>query len=113
MYTVMRKYDLIPGTIEEFIRQVQESLVPTINQVPGFREYLLVQVGGNEVVIISIFDSLADAKVSARQTAVWVAEHTEVFLQGSFKAEAGEVRVHSARVRMPQTGGQEQLQGVF
>ncbi len=63
MYTVIRKYDLVPGSVEEFIQQVQKSLVPIINRVPGFREYSLVEVGENEVVAISIFDSLDDAKV--------------------------------------------------
>ncbi len=113
MYTVIRKYDLVPGTVEEFIQDVQKSLVPIINRVPGFREYSLAEVGDDEVVSISIFDSLADAKVSARQTAGWVAEHTELFLQGFSKAMAGPVRVHSEPACLPQTGHEELLQGVF
>ena len=66
MYIVIRKYDLVPGTAEEFIRDVQKSLVPIIKRVPGLREFSVVEVAENEVVAISVFDSLADAKVSAR-----------------------------------------------
>jgi heme-degrading monooxygenase HmoA len=113
MYTVIRKYDLVPGTAEEFLQHVQKSLVPIISRVPGFREYSMVEVGDNEVVSISIFESLADAKVSARQTAGWVAEHTELFLQGFSKAMAGQVRVHSGPACLQRTGHEELLQGVF
>jgi len=113
MYTVIRTYDLIPGTIEEFIKNVQKSLVPILNRVPGLREYSLVEVGDNEVVAISSFDSLADAKASARPIAVWVAEHTDVFFQGFSKPMAGEVIVHSGPVYPPRTNHEAPLQGVF
>ena len=49
--------------------------------VPGLRDFSVVEVADNEVVDVSVFDSLADAKVSARQTTAWVAEHTELFFQ--------------------------------
>jgi heme-degrading monooxygenase HmoA len=113
MYTVIRKYDLVPGTVEEFIKHVQKSLVPIINRVPGFREYSLVEVGDNEVVAISIFDSLADAKISARQTAGWVAEHTELFFQGYSKPMVGQVMVHSGPACLQRNSHEELLQGVF
>jgi heme-degrading monooxygenase HmoA len=113
MYTAIRAYDLIPGTVEEFIHHVQKSLVPIISQVPGFRAYSLVEVGDNEVVAISSFDSLADAKAAARQTAGWVAEHTEWFFQGISKPMAGEVRVQSGPTHLPQTSHEGYLQGVF
>lgn len=95
MCTVICTYDLVPGSVEEFIQQVQKSLVPIINRVPGFREYSLAEVGDNKVIAISIFDSLADAKVSARQTECWVTEHTDQFFQGFSKPYVGQVRVYS------------------
>jgi len=66
-----------------------------------------------DVIAIGIFDSLADAKVSARQTAAWVAKHTELFFQGFSKAMAGQVRVYSGPACLPQTSHEELLQGVF
>jgi hypothetical protein len=65
MYIVIRKYDLIPGTAEEFIQHMQKSLVPIIKRVPGLREFSVVEIADNELVAISVFESLADAKVSA------------------------------------------------
>ncbi len=113
MYTVIRKYDIIPGTLEEFIKCVQESLVPIIRRVPGFRAYYLLEVGDNEVAAISIFDTLADAKVCGRQTAGWVAEQTEAFFQGFSKPMVGQVRVHSELAPGSPTSREELLQGCF
>jgi heme-degrading monooxygenase HmoA len=113
MYAVIRTYDLIPGTVEEFIQHVQKSLVPIINRVPGFSEFSLVEVGDNEVVTISVFDSLAGAKECAHQTAAWVGEHTELFFQGFAKAMAGKIRVHSGPACLPRTSHEELLRGVF
>ena len=113
MYTVIRKYDLFPGTKEEFIRDVQERLVPIINQVPGFRAYSLLEVGDNEVVVISTFHTIADARASARLTGEWVTEHTEFFIQGYSKLAAGQVRVQSELARLSPTGREELLQGCF
>ncbi len=113
MYTVIRKYDLVPGTSKEFIRDVQESLVPIIKRVPGLKDFLVVEVAENEVVAISVFDSLTDAKVSAQQTASWVAKHTELFFQGFSKPMTGPVRVHSGPSCMPQPNHEELLRGVF
>ena len=113
MYTVIRKYDLVPGSVEEFIQQVQKNLVPIINRVPGFREFSVVEVADNELVAISIFDSFDDAKVSARQTSAWVAEHTELFFQGFSKPMAGQIRVHSGPACLPKPSHEELLQGVF
>ena len=81
--------------------------------MPGFRAYDLVESEDNEVVVISTYDSLADAKVAARLTMDWVGKHPELYFQGFSKPLAGEVRVHSRPIRPPQTRGQEHLQGVF
>ena len=113
MYIVIRKYDLIPGTVEEFIQDVQKSLVPIIKRMSGLRDFSMVEVADNEVVAISVFESLADAKVSARQTAAWVAEHTELFFQGFSKAMTGSVRIHCGPTCLPQVNHEELLRGVF
>lgn len=113
MYTVIRKYDIVPGSAEAFIQEVQKSLVPIINQVLGFSEYSLVEVGTNEVIAISMFESLDAAKESAQQTAVWITDHTELFFQSFSKAMAGKVRVHSGSGYLSHSNHEELLQGVF
>ena len=95
MYTVIRAYTIIPRTKEELIQDVQTRLVPLLNHVPGFQSYSLLDVGDNEVVVISTFNTLADAKASARLTGEWVADHAEICIQGYAKLTAGVERVHS------------------
>jgi heme-degrading monooxygenase HmoA len=113
MYIVIRKYDLVPGTAEEFIHDVQKSLVPIVKRVPGLRDFSVAEVADNEVVAISVFDSLTDAKVSARETAGWVAEHTEFFFQGFSKPMTGQVRVHCEPTCMQPADHDDLLRGVF
>jgi len=112
MYTVIRKYDLTPGTKEKMIQDVQERLVPILSRVPGFRDYSLVEVGDNEVAVTSTFNTFADAKASARLTRDWLVEHTEFFQEVSTLV-TGEVRVHSTSDRLPPTNELELLRGVF
>jgi heme-degrading monooxygenase HmoA len=103
MYTVIRKYNLIRGTKEELIQHVQESLVPLLNHVPGFRAYFLVDAGDNEVAIISTFDTLADAKAAARLTKEWVTENAETFIQGGSTIAAGQVKVQQYQKMIAKT----------
>jgi heme-degrading monooxygenase HmoA len=113
MYAVIRNYDLFPGTKEEFIQQVQKSLMPIMNQVPGFRAYYLVEVGDNEMAVVSMFETLGDAKASAQKTIAWVTEHTDLFFQGFSKPMAGQVRVQSEAACQSPTRREELLQGCF
>lgn len=81
--------------------------------VSGLRDFSVVEVADNKVVTVSVFDSLADAKVSARPTTAWVAEHTKLFFQGFSKAMAGSVRVQSGPTCLPRVNHEELLRGVF
>jgi len=113
MYAVIRKYNLLPGTVEEFTQQVQSGLVPIINQIPGFKAYYLVDIGDNQVAVISMFETLADAKASAKKTMAWINEHTDLYFQGFSKPMAGLVRVHIDSAHLPLTSREELLQGIF
>jgi len=113
MYAVIRNYNLLPGMVEGFIQQVQKGLVPIISRVPGFKAYYLVEVGDNEVVVISMFETLADAKASAHETMTWITEHTDLYFQGFSKPMAGLVRVQSDAALLSSTNREELLQGSF
>lgn len=113
MYTVIRKYNLIPGTLEEFIQQVRTSLVPILSRMAGFKDYYLVEIGDNEVVVITLFETLADAKASGQKTVTWINEHTDLYFQGFSKPMAGLVRVHSDHAHSSPPTYEELLQGSF
>ena len=113
MYIVIRKYDLVPGTTEEFIHDVQKSLVPILKKESGLRDFTVAEVADNELVTISVFDSLTDAKMAARLTMEWVGKHPELYFHGFSKPLAGQVRVHCTPVSLRQPERQEHLRGVF
>ena len=113
MYTVIRTYNIFPMTIEDFSQDVQDNLLPILRQMPGFMAYDLAEIGDHEVVVVSTFDSLTDAKMAARLTMEWVGKHPELYFHGFSKPLAGQVRVHCTPVSLRQPERQEHLRGVF
>ncbi len=112
MYTVIRTYNISPKTIENFIQDVQENLLHILRQIAGFRAYYLVEAEDNEVVVITVFDSLANAKEAARLTMDWVGKHPELYFQGFSKPLAGQMRVLCQPYPLSLTSS-EVLPGVF
>jgi hypothetical protein len=94
MYIAIRKYYIIPGTVEEWMRLVQEGFVPLISQVPGFLAYYALKVREDEAVTISIFDTQAGAEESVRRAAAWVANNLAALNQGLPEITVGHVSVY-------------------
>ncbi len=96
MYTVIRSYALVAGTREQFIKRVQQRLVPLLNHVPGFRSFTLMEAEDHDVIFISTFNKLVDAKASARITQDWHTQQLNTFIQAYSRVTAGEVRVQQS-----------------
>jgi heme-degrading monooxygenase HmoA len=107
MYASIRKYYVIPGTTEEFLRRVQQGFVPLISRVSGFRAYYVLQVGDDEVISVSLFDSQAGAEESVRRAADWVAKNISSFIQSLPEIVVGHVRI--AQLERGQAAGREEL----
>ncbi len=94
MHASIRKYSIIPGTGKEFLQRVQEGFVPIISQVQGFAAYYVLEVGENQVISISLFDTQAGAETSVQKAADWVARNLAPVLQGRPEITAvGQVRI--------------------
>ena len=93
MFASVRKYYIIPGTAEEFLRRVRGGFVPLISQVAGFQAYYVLQVRNDEVVSVSVFDTQVGAEESVRRAADWVAKNLSPFIQGLPEITVGEVKV--------------------
>ena len=105
MFASVRKYYIIPGTSEEFLRRVRRGFVPLISQVPGFRAYHVLQVRDDEVISVSIFDTQAGAEESVRRAADWVAKNIASFIQGLPEITVGQVKIcqiNSKHMQNPQ-----------
>ncbi len=110
MYTVIRTYHIIPGTVEELLRQVQHSLLPLLSRVPGFHAYYVMQVADSQVAAISLFERLADAKAAVAQVAAWMREYSPLFCRGSSEVLAGPVAASIEPACLSPPSQQEPLQ---
>src|SRR2546428_560881 len=71
-YMAIRKYHIIPGTGEEFLHRVQAGFVPIISRIPGFIAYDALQVGNDQIISISVFDTPLGVIESTPRALQWV-----------------------------------------
>jgi hypothetical protein len=94
-YTVIRRYQLIPGaSMEDLVRRVKSGFVPIIGQIRGFQEYLFVDAGQGAHLTISLFDDPSGAEQSTQNAASWAAENVAALIEGPPVVTTGWVRIH-------------------
>jgi hypothetical protein len=78
------------------------------------KAYLLVEVGDNQVLAISLFDTQADTKAAARPTTEWLATQNASLLRGLSEVLTGQASplTQSTLCREP-TSQEELLRGCF
>jgi len=94
-YMAIRQYHIIPGTGEEFLHRVQAGFVPIISRMPGFIAYDALQIGNDQIVSISVFDTPAGVIESTPRALQWVQENIAGLLQGMPEVMAGQVGASS------------------
>ena len=95
MYIAIRKYYIIPGAVDEWMRRVQWCFVPIISQMPDFVAYYALKVRDDEAISVSIFDTQAGAEESVRQASEWVATNIASLNQGLPEIMVGHVQALS------------------
>ena len=91
MFTIVRKFRLTRGSFEEVTRPVSEDFVPLLRDVPGFRNYYLLDGGQDTIVSIRIFESADEALASNETAAEWMRDNVMEFVKGMPEVMAGEV----------------------
>ena len=99
-YMAIRLYHIIPGTGEEFLHRVQAGFVPIISRIPGFIAYDAVQIGNDQIVSISVFDSPLGVIESTPRALRWVQENIAGLLQEIPEVMAGQVGASSELSRI-------------
>ena len=99
-YMAIRMYQIIPGTGEEFLHRVQAGFVPIISRMPGFMAYDALQVGNDQIVSISVFDTPLGVIESTPRALQCVQENIAEFLQGMPEVMGGQVGASSERGRV-------------
>ena len=97
MFTIVRKFRLTRGSKQEVTRRVQDSFVPLLRELPGFRGYYLLDGGPDVLISIRVFDSPEEALASNEIAADWIRNHVLEFVKGMPEVMAGEVLVAAAK----------------
>ncbi len=91
MYAAIRKYSIIPGAVEEVMRRIEGGFLPIISEASGYLAYYALRVGTNEVITISIFDTLTGAQESNPLAFEWVQKYITDLVQGGPEVTVGRV----------------------
>ena len=97
MFTIVRKFRLTRGSAGEVTRRVRESFVPLLRDLPGFREYYLLEGGPDVLISIRVFESADEALASNETAASWIRENVLEFVKGMPEVMAGNVLVADRR----------------
>jgi len=100
MYATHRRYEGIDQTrIDELTRKVNESLIPRLSKLPGFKGYFLMEAGDGVVRSTSLFDTSSQAEDSSRIAAEWLQEEElEKIVPKAPKVTVRKVLAHETNV---------------
>jgi hypothetical protein len=98
MFATIRRYDAVdPERTSELVKKADETLVPSLSEIPGFSGYYLVEAGNGILSSIGFFDTAEHADESARVASTWVREQKlENALPNPPKITTGEIVVQKA-----------------
>ena len=103
MYATHRRYEGIDQSrIEELTRKVNDSLIPRLSKLPGFKGYYLMEAGDGVVRSTSLFDTSAQAEDSTRVAAEWTQEEKlEKLVPNPPKVTVRKVIAHETKAPAP------------
>ncbi len=96
MFVTIRRYEAIDqARTGELVKKADETLVPSLTELPGFSGYCLVETGDGVLSSIGFYDTAEHADESTRVATEWVREQKlEQVLPNAPKITTGEVVVH-------------------
>jgi len=93
MYVTVRRYEGVTNPTEAG-RQVRETFLSVISEIPGFVAYYWVDAGGGVMISTSVFQDKAGAEESNRRAAAVVQDSLASLLPKPPQVTAGEVVAH-------------------
>ena len=96
MHATIRRYDGVDqNRIVELTTKVNETLVPKLSKLDGFKGYYMIEAGNGVISSLGLFENVEQADESTTITASWVRdEKLETALPNPPKITGGEVIVH-------------------
>jgi hypothetical protein len=95
MFATIRRYESIDNArTSELVKKADETLVPSLSELPGFNGYFLIEAGNGVMSSIGFFDTPDHADESTRLASDWVREQKlETALPNPPRITSGEVVV--------------------
>ena len=93
MYVTVRRYEGVTNPTEAG-RQVRETFLPVISEIPGFVAYYWVDAEDGVMISTSVFQDKTGAEESNRKTATVVQDSLASLLPKPPQVTAGEVVAH-------------------
>jgi hypothetical protein len=100
MFATIRRYDGVDqNRSAELTRKVNESLLPKLNELPGFAGYWLIEAGNGVFSSLSLFETPEQGMESTKAVATWLRdEKLDKVIPNEPKITSGKVIVNSNRV---------------
>ena len=99
MNATIRRYESIDQSRKnELIKKLDENLLPTLSELPGFNGYSVIDAGDGVMTSVSFFDTQAQADESTRVAASWLREQKlDTVLSSAPKITTGPLVVNKTR----------------
>ena len=100
MHATIRRYDGVDkNRTVELTSKVNETLIPKLNELPGFAGYFLIEAGNGVFSSLSLFETSEQGMESTKIVATWIRdERLDTLIPNEPKITSGKVIAHSDRV---------------
>ena len=96
MFSTVRRYEGVKDSVAA-AKKVDEIFVPLISALPGFVEYLWIDLGNGAMMSITIFKTLSEAIAANEKSRIWVKDHLRSVLAPSVRIEAGSIVAYKGK----------------
>ena len=96
MHATIRRYEGVDATrINEVVGKVNETLVPKLQELPGFAGYYLIE-GSGVISSLGLFETSEQADASTTLVSRWITdENFNTVIPNAPKITSGKVVAHS------------------
>ena len=97
MHATIRRYDGVDqNRITELTGKVNETLVPKLRTLPGFKGYYLIEAGNGVFSSLGLFETREQGEESTRVVTSWIHdEHLETLMPNEPKITSGKIIAQS------------------
>ena len=98
MFAVIRRYDGVDqNRTTELTSKVNETLMPKLNKLPGFKGYYLIDAGNGVFTSLGLFETPEQSVESTKLVTTWIHEEKlETILPNEPKITSGKIVARSS-----------------